>query len=152
MGERGPKSRPNHLKALEGVREDRINRDEPIPTEDRVAPPRDMSDEAWAVWHRLAPDLTAKNVLTAWDVDAFSAFCEWVAVYQRAASEVRDYGIVARGSQDQRVIAPALKVMAEATTQMRSLGSRFGLTPADRAELKVDTHSGRKSGAEAYLA
>ena len=67
-----PPRRPNHLKVLAGVREDRINRNEPTPTESSVAPAMPLCAGAQQVWSRLAPDLIDKGCLTPWDVDAFT--------------------------------------------------------------------------------
>lgn len=151
MGERGPKSRPNHLKALMGVDERYVNRDEPIPTEGAIVPPVDLPDDAQAVWDRLAPDLIAKKVLTSWDVDAFASYCRWAALYNRAAREVENEEVTVPGSHGGTVLNPAIRAMDTADKGMRAVGSRFGLTPGDRAELKVDHGSGSRSGAERLL-
>lgn len=147
------KPRPNHLKALEGCREDRLNRDEPIPEEDGdIVPPVQLPNDAQAVWDRLAPDMIEKRVLTAWDVDAFASYCRSVALYNRAAALVDESPVTAAGSHGGTVINPAVRAMATAEAMARSIGQRFGLTPGDRAALKVDHSSGRpKSGAERLL-
>ena len=51
-----PPRRPNHLKVLAGCRQDRINRNEPTPTEATIAPATPLSETAQAIWDRLAPD------------------------------------------------------------------------------------------------
>jgi P27 family predicted phage terminase small subunit len=136
---RGRRPRPTHLKALEGVKEYRLNRDEPIPGDGAVVPPVALTPEAQAVWDRLAPDLIAKKVLTSWDVDAFTVFCRSVALFNRAATELQQSGLLVDGSvKDTKVVHPALRVMASMAKTMTSIGSSFGLTPADRARLRVD--------------
>lgn len=151
MGKRGPTGRPNHLKALDGTRESRINREEPQPGDDVIAPPVQLSDDAQAVWDRLAPDLIAKKVLTAWDVDMFAEFCRATAVYNRAASEVESLPLTAPGAAGGVTVQPAFRVMQAASAMMRSTGQRFGLTPGDRAALKVDDGGRRSAGAERLL-
>ncbi len=152
MGGRGRTPRPTHLKALEGAKEYRLNRDEPIPSEAQVVPPVQLPDDAQAVWDRLAPDMIAKRVLTAWDVDAFNAFCRSVVLYNRAAAEVERSGLSADGSvKDSKVVSPAFRVMQMAADMMRSIGQRFGLTPGDRAALRVDGGTTSKSGAERFI-
>ncbi|MBV8177719.1 MAG: phage terminase small subunit P27 family [Mycobacterium sp.] len=138
MGRRGPTPRPNHLKAIEGVREHRLNRDEPVPERGAVVPPVDLEPEAQAVWDRLAPELIAKRVLTSWDVDAFASYCRWTAMYNEAAEAVKRSGLMVMGSQGQQVLAPAVRAMEIADKAARSTGQRFGLTPGDRAQLKVN--------------
>ena len=151
MGKRGPSGRPNHLKALAGEREDRLNRDEPVPAESAVRPPCKLPDDAQAVWDRLAPDLIDKKVLTAWDVDAFAEFCRTVAVYNRAAVEVDSLPLTAKGAAGGVTVQPAFRVMQAAAQMMRSTGQRFGLTPGDRAALKVSADEGPKAGSERLL-
>lgn len=152
MGKRGPSGRPNHLKALAGEREDRLNRDEPLPSGSAaVVPPGELPDDAQAVWDRLAPDLIDKRVLTAWDVDAFAEFCRTVAVYNRAAVEVDSLPLTAKGAAGGVTVQPAFRVMQAAAQMMRSTGQRFGLTPGDRAALKVTSDEGPKAGGERLL-
>lgn len=151
MGRRGRSPRPTHLKALEGVWEGRLNRDEAIPEEARIVPPVTLPDDAQAVWDRLAPDMIAKKVLTAWDVDAFAEFCRSVALYNRAATRVEMDALVSEGYNGNPVVNPAIRVMKTAHEMMRATGQRFGLTPGDRAALKVDQGGAPKSGSERLL-
>ncbi len=130
----GRPRKPNHLKILAGEREDRINRNEPIPGEADISP--SLSPEAREVWDRLAPDLIDKKLLTAWDVDLFTAFCDAVAQYRQCRSLMgKDY--VVPGSMRNMVVSPYFKAMRECTEVMIKIGGRFGLTPADRAGLDV---------------
>ncbi|TDH48503.1 phage terminase small subunit P27 family [Mycobacterium eburneum] len=151
MGRRGRQPRPSHLKALEGTWEGRLNRDEAIPEDAAIAPPVKLPADAQAVWDRLAPDLVAKKVLTAWDVDAFAEFCRAVALYNRAAAQAEAEAITIAGSHDGTVMNPAIRVMKLASDMMRATGQRFGLTPGDRAALKVEHGTPAKSGAERLL-
>ena len=152
MGSRssGRRPRPNHLKALEGVRESRVNRGEPIPADAPIAPPVELPPDARAVWDRLAPDLIAKRVLQAWDVDSFCVYCRAVALFNRAATEVESEGASTERPYKGLVPSPAFRVMVAAEKMMASTGSRFGLSPADRARIQVDSGA-PKTGAERYL-
>lgn len=150
MAGRGFAPRANHLKALEGCREDRINREAPVPEDSSVVPAVKLSGQAQKVWDRLAPDLISKKVLTSWDVDLFAAFCNATALYYRAVEEMRGEPLEVTGSRDQPAVHPAFRVMEKTEAMMRATGQRFGLTPGDRAALKVDDH-GPGSGAEAYV-
>lgn len=143
--------RSTHLKALDGVREDRLNRAEAIPEESAIIPPSPLPAEAQSVWDRLAPDMIAKRVLTSWDVDAFAEFCRSVALYNRAAAEVERVDLVAEGYNGNPVVNPAIRVMKTAHEMMRATGQRFGLTPGDRAALRVDDGGPSRSGAERLL-
>jgi P27 family predicted phage terminase small subunit len=152
MGSRssGRKPRPNHLRALEGVRESRLNRDEPVPTEAAIVPPVKLMPAAQAVWNRLAPDLIAKKVLTSWDVDMFAVYCRSVALFNRAAAAVESEGASTERKYQGMVPSPAFRVMVSMQKTMTAIGSRFGLSPADRATLRID-HSGPRTGDERYI-
>lgn len=151
MGERGPKGRSSHLKALEGCREDRLNRDEPIPGEGAVVAPVDLPRAARAIWDRLAPDLIAKRVLTCWDADEFANGCRIQALLNDALDVAEVSALVTAGSNGNLVLNPAIRAVTSLESSLRSVWSRFGLTPGDRAQLKVGEDGGRRSGAEAYI-
>lgn len=150
VGSGGQNRRPSHLKAIEGVREDRLNRDEPIPSAGVVVPPVGLPADAQAIWDRLSPDLIAKKVLTSWDVDEFANGCRTQALLNKALSDAESSPLVVAGSNDNLVLNPAIRAVTSLESTLRSIWSRFGLTPGDRASLKVDD-GGQRSGAEAYV-
>jgi P27 family predicted phage terminase small subunit len=113
-------------------------------------PAVELSEQAQTVWDRLAPDLIEKHVLTSWDVDLFAAFCNATAMYYRAVEEMNGEPLEVTGSRNQPAVHPAFRVMEKAEAMMRATGQRFGLTPGDRANLKVDDN-GPSSGAAAYV-
>jgi P27 family predicted phage terminase small subunit len=150
MGGRGRTPRPTHLRALEGVKEYRLNRDEPIPSEGQVVPPVSLPANAQAVWDRLAPDMIARRTLTAWDVDEFANACRIQALLNRALLEAETLPLIANGSNDNLVMNPAIRIVTSLEASLRSIWSRFGLTPGDRATLRIDD-SGPKTGNEGYV-
>ncbi|AUS34613.1 phage terminase small subunit P27 family [Rhodococcus qingshengii] len=157
MAKRGPKSRPNHLKIAEGVREDRVNRDEPIPAETPevrsgiLEPPIDLSENAREVWDRLVPDLVAQKVMTAWDIDQFAMFCVSVATYWDALDAMGS-SMVTEGASGSPIKSPYWQIMRDAEAAASRIGARFGLSPSDRASLKVGgDESDKKAGAERLL-
>ena len=137
----GTKPRPDHLKAVDGVEERYRNHDEPkpepTPEEQLIAPPRGLGAGPSKVWRRLAPDLVKKKMLTAWDVDMFTAFCVAVAQYDDARKQVARNGITDMGSQGQLIVSPYLRAQNMLLEQIVKLGSRFGLSPADRASISL---------------
>ena len=152
MGARGPKPRPTHLKVIQGERESRINRDEPIPSEGEVRRPEGMSEPAIAVWDELADDLIDKGCLTPWDVYLFEAFCEAVAAYRENRDLLRQNGYTARGSHGGVIKSPHHQIMKDCQTTMAQIGSRFGFTPGDRANLEIKgADDGPANGAERLL-
>jgi P27 family predicted phage terminase small subunit len=157
MGTRGVKNAPVHLKVLRGDRESRINRDEPLPAESRITPPDEMTAAGREIWEDLAPDLMDKGCLTSWDVYAFEAFCEAVAQYRECRTllhkSVSKFGkFVELGAAGGQIKSPYHQMMRDCIETMAKLGSRFGLTPADRTNLRMDqADTGPHLGAERLL-
>ncbi|MFF7901183.1 phage terminase small subunit P27 family [Streptomyces sp. NPDC007920] len=159
MGKRGPAGKPTNLRVLHGDRKDRINTEEPQPDTGDVLPPDWLSDDALEVWDALAGDLESKGVLTPWDVEAFANWCDAVARRRRAAAAVDEEGEIVESpvfnkngdiSGHRRGKNPWLLVLAEADAQVQRYGARFGLTPSDRAQLKIGGADGGL-GAERLL-
>jgi P27 family predicted phage terminase small subunit len=135
--------KPTTLKILAGDREDRINRNEPMPAEGETLPPVPLSDGAQKVWNRLAPDLEAKGCLSTWDLDMFAVYCNAAATYYEVSERIgSEY--VSEGSAKNTVVSPLWRVLKDAAETMRVVGAKFGLTPSDRAGL--DTSENVPSG------
>jgi len=84
----------------------------------------------------LSPSLHKRGVLTDWDVDAFGAFCTAVVHHRRAVELVNAEGIAPKVGKV-RTKHPALQVARDQAALIVTLGGRFGLTPADRAGIKL---------------
>jgi P27 family predicted phage terminase small subunit len=158
MGARGPKAKPTHLKVIEGTRESRINRNEPLPSEGKAVQPEGMTAHAAAIWDELAPDLIDKGCLTPWDVYAFEAFCEAVAQFRECRdllhANVSTLGkFVELGAAGGKIKSPYHQMMRDCIETMSKIGGRFGFTPGDRANLAIEkVDNGPRSGAERILA
>jgi P27 family predicted phage terminase small subunit len=110
-----------------------------------------LSDGAQAVWDRLAPDLIAKHVMTAWDLDMFVVFCDAVATYQECQQLMgRDY-LVEGSVKGTLVKSPYLRIMRDCSETIVRFGGRFGLTPSDRAGIDVSDRPAPRHGAERIL-
>jgi P27 family predicted phage terminase small subunit len=152
MGGQGSGRRPrsSHLKAIEGVRADRLALNAPEPTEGVIVPPVKLEPDAHEVWNRIAPLLIERRVLSTWDVDIFSMWCRSVALFNRAADQVEREGTSTDRPYKGQVASPAFRVMVAAAKMVTSIGAKFGLTPADRATINV-APAINKSLAEKYL-
>lgn len=136
----GRPRKPRHLAALHGDKASRINDQEPTPDADlEVAPPYELRPKVRAVWDRLAPDRIRLKVLTAWDVDAFAAFCEAIVLAQQGALEAGGEAIPGAPSPMSR--------FKDAINLCSTLGGRFGWTPSDRQKLVVG-EAPREPGAD----
>lgn len=150
----GRPAKPTKLKLLSGDQlknPQRINRHEPEPTAAAVEPPHELRDEVQAVWDRLAPDLIAKRVLTAWDIDQFVVFCDAVATYRDCRAHIDFEGYTAQGAAGGVIKSPYWQIMRDAASIMSTVGSRFGLTPSDRTRLTMDEPDDKPRGAERLL-
>ena len=152
------KPAPTALKVIRGDRESRINREEPVPSDGDVIVAPEMSVGGREVWDSLASDLADKGCLTSWDVYTFAAFCEAVAKWRECRKlleeHVSDYGkYVERGAAGGVIKSPYHQIMRDCEETMAKFSSRFGLTPADRASLKIERgqDNGPKQGAERIL-
>lgn len=161
MGKRGPAKRPTNLALLHGEsRPSRVNLNEPKPDTAEVVAPEWLNDRALAIWDRLAPDLQAKGVLTAWDVDAFAQLCATVIVAQDALQDIAENGTscttLVRELSDGTMLYelrknPAWQVARESMGLMVTLGGRFGLNPSDRSQLTMKSPDDTGKGADRLL-
>jgi P27 family predicted phage terminase small subunit len=153
MGRRGPAPKPTAVRLLHGDRKDRINLDEPMPSLGSVECPEWLSADAKSIWTGLAPDLHRQGLLTGWDVEAFANFCDAAARRRRAAAHLEAEGeVVSLPAMDHgRVVGtrvapnPWAAILVAADTQVQRYAARFGLTPSDRGQLRVDP-VGREPG------
>lgn len=146
MGRRGPKPAPEAVKALRGDKPSRRNPSAPKPAETDVVPTRPIDGYALEVWKRLAPDLIAKKVLTAWDADAFTSYCQWSAVEKDALDDIAARGNLVDGFRNSKVKNPSMQIARDAGQQLIAIGARFGLTPSDRGQLRLGKGSGGRKG------
>lgn len=139
----GRPRKPSNLAYLHGDQKSRINQNEPIPAEGEIVPPFKLTRPAARIWKRLAPDRIAKGVLTPWDVEAFAAFCEALALIELGVSEAR--GPMLPGC------ASPMSRLKDAVGLAAQLGSRFGWTPSDRAKLTMKGSEDDGKGASRLL-
>jgi phage terminase small subunit len=139
MADAGRPRKPRALKVLHGDRKDRINEREPQPAADDIVPPYKLDQDVQAVWDRLAPDRIAKKILTAWDTDAFAAFCEAIVLARQGAREASGPAVPGAPSPMSR--------FKDAVGLCATLGGRFGWTPSDRQKLIVG-EAPREPGAD----
>jgi len=128
MGKRGPKPDPVGIDA---------HGNDTAPPLEELDPPSYLDLDAVAVWHRLAPSLAERGVLTAWDVDTFAVFVSAVAHHARAVKVINERGILVK-QRSSHVKNPALQIARDTAGTIASFAARFGLTPADRAKLRLE--------------
>lgn len=160
MGKRGPAKEPTHLRVLKGTAKAADLEDEPTPAARPVEAPDEFVGDALEIWNTYAPDLIAKKVLTAWDVEAFSAWCDAAMRLRTARRHLDEEGEVVEAdvfdrngtpTGTRRVKNPWMQVWKDANEVLARLGSRFGLTPSDRSQIEVHSDGSREDRAAALL-
>lgn len=138
MGRRGPRPTPSALKRAAGVRKDRINDHEPRPAtpEEPPAPPPHLDEVATELWSRLVPELHSCGVVTPWDLELFSRYCELESIARDAWAWLKKPGTVIEGRRDKLVVSPFWRVYRDAVDRQRAIGHEFGLTPSGRSAIR----------------
>ena len=136
MGRRGPRPAPTALKRARGIRPDRIDPSEPVPSEGLPSYPDHLPPGAQAVWRRLAPDLSLRGVLTTWDADVFALYCDLVDQAWRAREHL-ELGPLVKGRRDAIITNRAWRIYRDAIAEIRALAQEFGLTPSARSLIRV---------------
>jgi P27 family predicted phage terminase small subunit len=134
----GRKPVPSHLKAVKGtVRPCRVNRDEPKPAADDIAPPEGMSKLALSHWRTVSRHLQEARIITNIDTTALMIYCEVYATWRDATDQINKYGSVVMGKDEYPVRSPYLMVAQKSFEQMKAMMTEFGMTPSSRTRIKV---------------
>ena len=102
----------------------------------RLRAPDDLLGEALAEWRRIVPLFADKGVLSPGDRGALISYCRaWDHLCEA------ELGWDAADGTDEK--HRANKVLHDAFSRWLRLAERFGLTPADRARVKIPGTGGR---------
>ena len=158
MGRRGPKPQPTKLKILRGnPGKQALNAAEPQPPADGVAMPPHLGEVAARRWGELLPMLQATRVMTRADVEALARYCDtyewWLAVRAKLKAEGDTYPILNdKGEVKYIAQRPEVSIAHKLSQQLRQLESDFGLSPAARVSLKVESDDKPQSALEKFRA
>lgn len=146
MGRRGPVPRP-----MASVTSP-LRTTAPAPDGIVPEPPADLSDEARREWGRVVPVLRDMGVLSSADRAALVAYCQTWSECVRISEICESEPPTVRGSMGSMVANPNWMARDRAWTRLLKYISVLGLSPADRARLRVDVPRMRTaSGPMAYL-
>jgi len=158
MGRRGPKPAPTPLKILRGnPGKEKLNAAEPQPPADGIAMPSHLGEVAAAKWRELLPMLQVTRVMTRADVEALARYCDswewWLAVRAKLKAEGDTYPILNDGGEIKYIAQrPEVSIAHKLASQLRQLESDFGLSPAARSSLKVESDAKAESAIEKFRA
>jgi P27 family predicted phage terminase small subunit len=151
MGKRGPQPKPTNLRLLHGDRKDRINSEEPVPSDGLPVCPSYASDEVREVWDYTLGELTVMKCATPADRDALVAFCEAVVLHRKASEAIARGDLLIDGMHNTRIRNPMVLIQKDAAAQIRAFGQEFGLTPAARSQIRMGGTEKSDAGAARLL-
>jgi len=145
MATRGRKPKPTALKVLEGNPGKRpLNKNEPQP--ERKAPrcPSWLEPEAKKEWKRMAKTLETIGVLTQVDKAAFAGYCQAYARWKEAEEFLSKHGTIFKTPSGYIQQVPQVSIAQTYLKVMKDFCSEFGLTPAARTRIQVDSAVGQE--------
>lgn len=99
-----------------------------------------MDDVAQQVWRRVMREMRGAEVITAADIDVLRLYCEAVSryveaqtLYTQASPLLKDRGHLVKN--------PLHQVVRDSADQVRMLARELGLSPAARANLRIQPGS-----------
>ncbi len=140
MGKRGPKRTPTPTLELRGSNVPKYHRGrEPKPSPGEPTCPHWLSAKGKTIWRKLTPKLKAAGILTVIDGAGLARFCELFVHWREAAVQLRGEDRVIVMPNGTRCANPLFKIVTELSRELARLEQAYGLTPADRAGLSVNS-------------
>ena len=81
--------------------------------------------------------LTVDGLLTRADGDLLSLYCHAWKRFHQARQQIEEMGLLVEGAKTEWTRNPAIQIEREAFQEIMRLGGLFGLSPSDRAQLKL---------------
>lgn len=143
---------PTQIKVLEGsrIRTDRDALKEQAKPPLEMPPCPDWLDaKARKLWHKIGPQLVSLGLLSVIDGDIFGGYVETATRYgevcERIDSIEKMMATTPNGFEVQSVLFQLRNALQK---QLVALGREFGMTPAARSSIKVNTEQGDLFGSE----
>jgi len=145
MATRGRKPKPTALKVLEGNSGKRpLNKNEPQPEKKAPRCPSWLEPEAKKEWKRMAKTLETIGVLTQVDKAAFAGYCQAYARWKEAEEFLSKHGTIFKTPSGYIQQVPQVSIAQTYLKVMKDFCSEFGLTPAARTRIQVDSAVGQE--------
>ena len=143
MATRGRKPKPTELKLLEGNPGKRpVNEKEPKPKKQAPRCPSWLEPEAKKEWKRMSKTLESIGVLTQVDGAAFAGYCQAYARWKEAEEFLTKHGTIFKTPSGYIQQVPQVSIAQTYLKVMKDFCSEFGLTPAARTRIQIDTEAG----------
>jgi P27 family predicted phage terminase small subunit len=146
----GPKPRPTHLKVLDGIRDSRVNRREPLPAPGPPEPPAYLAGDELDAWHAIV-EATPPGTATASDVIALAVFAQRLAEFRRSSQLASVAGPLVVDERGQPRTNPACRIAREAGRDLLRWCAEFGMTPSARSTLVTGRDPAAYAVVQRYL-
>lgn len=133
----GRKAKPSALHALEGTRNRRKNV-EPQPDGIPTCPGH-LDAKAKTEWKRVSKELLAVGLLTSVDRAALAAYCACWSRWVAAELKIQQTDTVVVSPKGYPIQNPYVGIANRSLELMAKFLTEFGLTPASRTRLSVDS-------------
>src|SRR6516165_3965602 len=143
----GPPPTSSYLKLLKGNPGRRPIKAQPEPeiSPEVPAPPEFLTPTAKDEWWRLAGELHRLKLLTPLDTSVFAVYCQsysdWIeaerTLARAAEADPETGGLIVKGSHDQPMANPLVRVAAAAAGRMMDVATQLGLTPLARSRMST---------------
>jgi len=140
MGYRGPIPKPSAIARAEGnPGKRRLNDSEPQPRATVPRCPEHLDEHAKKEWKRLTPVLRRMRVLTEADWMTLANLCQTWSTLVKAQTKLTEMGILYKTPSGYVQQSPLLSVVNQCVDTITKLSREFGLTPAARSRIMVQT-------------
>lgn len=113
--------------------------------------PSHLDKVAKAEWRRVSSELEANGLLTAVDRAALAAYCSAYSRWTAAELKIQKHGLVIMTAKGYPVQNPYVGIANTALDHMRKFASEFGMTPASRTRLTVETPTTNEDPFTAFM-
>lgn len=101
-------------------------------------PPKWLDDEAVNEWHRVREILQSRGILSAEDWAILGAYCSVQQLLRTAWESISETGLVVHSVNGIEMPAPGVAIAKQMIDLGIKLSSRLGLSPADRASMRLE--------------
>ena len=104
-----------------------------------LTPPDELSSEGVIEWNRIIGLYAQldRNILNNLDRTVLSAYCESVAIYQKAQREYQKGSLVLKDAKGRIIENPYLAIMRKEAANIAKLAEQLCLSPVGRARMGV---------------
>lgn len=137
---RGRPSLPDEVKKRKGTfKKIRENKDPVITTiiTEIPEPPPLFDDVAKNVWNTVCSEMIKLNLLQTLDIYMLEILCYEMSIYWDCQAEIMKQGYTIPTGTGSVKVNPKVTVANTALNNVQRIAAKFGLTPSDRARLKL---------------